>query len=166
MANRPIDLWDVLGLYAGGATSGEVKDIIAEVGLDGSWAIRNTDSDAYACMAGVSPAKSHHGGEQDAVRHCVWLCLMSEKLGYNSAMAVAGIHEKHHPPPTVPKPPKGYATVEDWSKADTEMDNSNNNFGAQLGRACGHKNCCTECKSALKQGLLKVNSPGGYDFRP
>lgn len=91
---------------------------------------------------------------------------MSEKVGYKSAMAVAGIHEKHHPPPTVPKPPTGYPTVEDWSKADTEMDNSNNNVGAQLGRACGHKDCCNECKSALKQGLLKVNSSGGYKFGP
>jgi len=78
----------------------------------------------------------------------------------------AGLTPFHHPPPTPPKPPSGYGSIEDWKNADNGMDNANNQYGAQLGRACGIKDCCSACKSALKQGQLKVNSSGGYKFGP
>ncbi len=167
--NRPINGWDILGLADGGATGGEVIDMFQSVGWQSMivLAISGLDDAARSCASDVTPAGSAHGGEQDAVRHCTWLCLMSENLGYNQAMAVAGVHEKHHPPAPIPRPPKGFATVSDRATADTAMDNFNNNFGAQLGTACGRKKSyCDTCKDALKQGLLKVNSPGGYDFRP
>jgi len=161
VSNRPINSWDLLGLAD--ATIGEIVDIITEIGPIDAASISGTPGEAEGCVTGMSGL---WGGEADAVRHCTWLCLMSKKLGSGPALAVAGIHEKHHPPPTPPKPPSGYGSIEDWKNADNGMDNANNQYGAQLGRACGIKDCCSACKSALKQGQLKVNSSGGYKFGP
>jgi hypothetical protein len=108
-------------------------------------------------------SSSNWGGEADAVRHCTWLCLMSKNIGIQDALEIAHQHEKHHPAQKGGIP-DGYDSYDDWNKADGAMDNTNNQFGARLGTSCGLKDCCSACKNALTQGLLKVNKPGGYVF--
>ena len=109
------------------------------------------------------PTDSGWGGETDALRHAIW--ERAKIIGKDQALEVAGIHEKHHPPPALPRAPKGYKNSSDWQKDDSAMDDRNNKVGAELG-TCQDENfdCAKAARDALVKGKLKINVKGGYRF--
>jgi hypothetical protein len=167
VGNDSIGSWDAFGLYKdpGGPTIEEMVDVGTAIGLIDAAKIQNSWRDARKCAARF-PQASGHGGEGDAVRHCTWLCLMTKAIGFDQALEVGALYEDRHPPPKLPKPPKGYSNLDEWERADQSMDAFNNLYGAQLGApACGMTDtCCTTCAKAASGGFLKVNQPGGYRF--
>ena len=112
------------------------------------------------------------GGQQDALRHAIWLCLMTDIIGSKQALAVARIHEEHNPPKPVDgaKSVDGYPNFSVWAMDDVAMDNHNNKIGVQLSGSdssdCGKdKDCKEKAIDALNSGKLKVNAILGYKWR-
>lgn len=163
VSGNPLSNIDMYGLYQ--LTFGEAFDIDAAIGYVDAWKIWETPSIAEQAVVGM-PNQSKWGGEADALRHAIWLCEMAKRIGKRKALTVAKIHEKHHPPVTPPRPPRGYKSVADWQKADTAMDLHNNAVGASLPDSSCDKtvDCVKEAKTALRNNQLIINSPGGYRF--
>ncbi len=90
-----------------------------------------------------------HGGQQDAYRHCVWMCLASKTCG-NLSDWIAGTGHEFFSNGGVPM----YSTPD-----ESMMDLHNNEEGRKLGQECG-SNCDQGCRSKLANGEL-VTLPWG-----
>ena len=78
-----------------------------------------------------------HNGPQDALRHCVWICCMTQRSDMTFALAMGIAHEKTS-----------------TSKDEKAMDIHNNIAGAVAGGRGG--NCTTACNDARTGGRLRV----------
>jgi RHS repeat-associated protein len=167
--NNSVRFFDILGRepyeddpnYTEGVSPpSEEELIIGEIGFWDGLMIADTPSTARDCAEGMPGG---WGGEGDAVRHCTWLCEMSQRIGYTDALSVGQIHESTNPPPDLPAPPIIYSSVAQWHASDRLMDEWNNKFGAKLGvDKC--LDCCEACKEALGNWDLFVNENSGYTF--
>ncbi|MBL4770912.1 MAG: RHS repeat-associated core domain-containing protein [Planctomycetes bacterium] len=108
----------------------------------------------------ASPVGSGSGGEQDAVRHCVWMCSLAKSIGGERAKKVGDIHEAHATSAKEGKQPAQYSSAKAFDKADTEMDLFNNSAGIAV--ASAGDSCEAGCRDRLRKGCLRVNAPGGY----
>ncbi len=82
-----------------------------------------------------------HNGLADALKHCLWSCLMAKALGPDVAKEIADIHEEcqsENPP------------------AEERMDLTNNFIGRAL--ANGGEGCEEGCSRALENHQLHLNS--------
>ena len=97
-----------------------------------------------------------HNGPGDAVRHCVWNCKMTRKVGEETAKDFADAHEES-------------STCDD----ETDMDLHNNKIGRELGKKPRYsysltkgggttrkkipgRSCKDMCEKALRDKMLKV----------
>lgn len=86
-----------------------------------------------------------HNGPADAFRHCMWNCLMTQKIGACKAKVFADAHE-----------------TESVNKDETSMDLHNNLVGRQLGDTNPNGNCNTLCMGAVNSGQLRqLRATGG-----
>ena len=127
--NDPVKWIDPWGLAQ--ATFEEKRDIVFAVGLVDAWSVRNTPSQAersseIARLELRLAPESKWGGETDALRHAIWLCEMTKIIEKDQALKIAAVHEAHHPPPSLPKAPKGYSSISNWQSDDAAMDVHNN----------------------------------------
>jgi RHS repeat-associated protein len=155
--NRPL-------IYVDPTGHGEKWDDFWGVGWWDSWTASNCRDTANAVakdLSGIYSVASGWGGEVDAVRHCVWLSCMTQKIDADQAKEVADNHEKHNPPPKCKCPPKGFSSQEEWARCDADMDEHNNQVGIEIGKD-SKADCASACKKALEDGRLKVCAKGGY----
>lgn len=94
------------------------------------------DASAAAAASGLA---GPHLGPQDAFRHCVWNCLMAQRIGASEAEKFATAHENSGPS-SIP--------------FDNQMDLHNNATGRSLGTPGA--NCSTACRGALTSGQLRT----------
>ncbi len=94
--------------------------------------------DAFAA-AGSSGLAGPHLGRQDAFRHCIWSCLMSQRIGTTRAEQIGTGHENADPT-SIP--------------FDNEMDRHDNAVGRSLGRPGA--DCSAECMDAATTGQLRT----------
>ncbi len=130
VVNAPVNNVDVLGdvSYSEAIANAEMREIMLTIGPLDAYSIKDTKQKAEACVADMIGL---HGGNGDAVRHCTWLCLMSQKIGSDQALEVGNIHERHSPPSLcLGESISGYDSAEAWAQADTDMDVHNNGIGA------------------------------------
>ena len=83
-----------------------------------------------------------HNGEQDAVRHAVWQCLMTKAFGATTARDWGNAHEHGQP-----------------VNAEVRMDFHNNEIGRQIGASSA--SCETGVPSAYHRKLLRL-SPADF----
>jgi RHS repeat-associated protein len=85
------------------------------------------------------------GTPNDALRHCIWSCLMAADLGKAAAKCVADVHELCQ------------NRLSDVVGGQLRMDLANN----EVGRACaaGTAGCRKCCEDALKAGKLTILYP-------
>lgn len=97
-----------------------------------------------AKRARASGLGGERGGYQDALRHCIWQCQVTQDLpgGAAAAWAIGYLHEL-----------KGQYVAQDNSDADREMDFHNNQCGRDIGKN-EYKHCRYECNEALIRGDL------------
>jgi len=87
---------------------------------------------------------SGYMGEEDALRHCMWSCMMARLLGSSAATTVGTTHENCNP--SLP--------------LDRSMDMINNAVGVGLGvSAPAGADCGLMCVAALDSGRLTVRLP-------
>jgi uncharacterized protein RhaS with RHS repeats len=96
----------------------------------------------------IAKLPGNRNGQKDAVRHCVWACLMGESpdIGKSCAQKIADAHEdaqKHDDPPQ--------------PEDEDQMDRANNRAGVCL--AGGPGSCTQKCKDKL--GGCGLYGPGG-----
>jgi hypothetical protein len=137
----------------------EKWDAIKAIGPYDAWDASKAQADAY------DAAKEYpggHGGEGDAIRHCVLACGMTKRVKAEQAKKVLDNHERHSPP-RVPECLKKRMCVDEkaWKEADQKMDFHNNDVGIKKGKMKG-SSCKSACKKALKNNELQVNAPRGY----
>ncbi|KFB69757.1 RHS repeat-associated core domain-containing protein [Candidatus Accumulibacter vicinus] len=131
---NPLSFSDPSGLVS----AGEVLAQIGAVGpIDAYTAKQLADQSLAAAQKSGLPGQ--HNGQADAYRHCLWSCLMAQKIGAKQAREVGDIHEKHGENPP----------------GETCMDLHNN---AQGRNAASGKDCAASCRSLLSGGKL-MNSP-------
>jgi len=83
-----------------------------------------------------------HNGPQDAFRHCVWTCCMTQNSNADFSKKMSDAHE-----------------TTSTSKDETAMDLHNNGVGIGIGKGGGK--CAAGCKDALKKGKLRVLRQAG-----
>jgi len=98
-------------------------------------------------------AEDFNGGDKEAMRHCMWLCCMAQRLkNKNKAMNIASIHERLFP--------------SEENKGDTCRDKYNNGIGAAIGDPVtnGEQDCKSACQDALDNDFLQTE-PGCGGFK-
>ena len=102
--------------------------------------------------AEMAPPESQWNGPGDALRHCIWSCMMTVHNGPTSAAIVAWSREKYH----------------DWSarnpqeEGERAMDDHNNACGRTAGRNLPDS---TQCAPACKQLLDDKTLVPGYSHK-
>lgn len=104
---------------------------LAQQSLDaaGEWAVQHN-----------LPLDSLHNGAADAFRHCLWSCLMTQKMGADAALSISDSHER--------------AGERGGQPANEEQMDRANNF---VGRSCGQgigADCTQACTSRWMSGEL------------
>lgn len=99
----------------------------------------NGAADDAIAIASRSGLAGPHLGPFDAMRHCTWNCLMTQRIGAVAAERHATAHENSNPSP-IPN--------------DDNMDLHNNVIGRTLG--VPGANCETACRGAVAGGLLRT----------
>jgi len=94
-------------------------------------------------IAGGSGLPGPHNGPQDAYRHCVWSCLMSEKCGEVYSWAVGAGHEIGN-------------TLTGQPFNEGRMDNHNNSEGRKCKEMCGFLDCPSCCMAQYRKGNLQT----------
>src|SRR5690606_16351481 len=128
VGNRPVQFSDPTGLYEW------PKNIANEAEEDS----RNSN------LPGT------HNGAQDAYRHCLASCLMTQENGEFATFMLGQGNEV-----------KG--DIWGQPKCERDMDTENNMIGSYMGSLGG--DCRSKCRSALDNGVLTVNpnlGSGGY----
>ena len=111
--------------------------VVAKHPID-AFTANSAANDAIAA-AGASGLAGPHLGPFDAFRHCVWNCLMTQRLSAARAEQFATGHENSGPSPI---------------SFDNQMDLHNNATGRSL--ATPTANCETVCMTALTAGQLRT----------
>jgi outer membrane protein OmpA-like peptidoglycan-associated protein len=112
--------------------------VVALTNLIDAISANSAANDAHAAAA-ASGLAGPHLGPQDAFRHCVWNCLMAQRIGASEAEKFATAHEN-----------SGTSSI----PFDNQMDLHNNATGRSLGTP--GTNCSTACMSALTSGHLRT----------
>lgn len=115
----------------------KVKAVLAVGPLD-AFAAKAAADDAIA-IAKKSKFEGRHNGPFDAFRHCLWNCLMAQRIGVKQAEEVGNIHE------------------ECWKnkEAEHEMDLRNNAVGRGYGK--NNANCTKLCEQGIDNGDLQTS---------
>jgi RHS repeat-associated protein len=100
-----------------------------------------TDRSAAETAAQQSGLPGPHNGPQDAFRHCVWSCLMTQRLGPEGAKAIGDIHE-------------AAGTRQGQPRNEDLMDTLNNAVGRQCGQQQDKKPCSQRCMDAYNSCRL------------
>jgi RHS repeat-associated protein len=162
--NNPIDWVDPTGLIRW-PTKTE-RAVVKAIGPYDAWIAKPARSKAERASqkpTKEAPAGSGWGGEQDALRHCIWVCEMAKAIGEEQALEVGDLIERASEPTKPGKQPEGYVTAVGFDTLDRVMDTHNNKQGAKVFKEGG--DCEEGCRKKLKDGCLKVNAPGGYKER-
>jgi RHS repeat-associated protein len=121
-------------------------DASTAVGPYDAYQAGTVDRSAAETAARQSGLPGPHNGPQDAFRHCVWSCLMTQRLGPEEAKAIGDIHEA--------------AGMRQGQPSNEElMDLLNNAVGRQCGQQQGKKPCSDRCMDAYKS--CRLFGPGG-----
>lgn len=139
---------------AGGERASAIRDVGPLDAIIGNQCANS----ANATVAGM---KDNWGGVADAVRHCTWLCCMTQTIGKAQAKILGDNHEACNPIPKCKCLPNGYKSQAAWGKAEERMDAFNNNVGMRLG-SDPNVDCASACTAAANSGQLRVNQPNGY----
>jgi len=124
-------------------TTSSENAVIAAHPLD-AFSVNGAANDSFAAAA-ASGLPGAHLGPQDAFRHCVWNCLMTQRIGAGEAEQFATGHENSGPS-AIP--------------FDNQMDLHDNVIGRGLGAPAA--NCETACLNAVTSGQLRtVRGPDG-----
>ncbi len=118
-------------------TTSSQATIIALHPID-AFTVDGAKDDAFAA-AHASGLPGAHLGPQDAFRHCVWSCLMAQRIGAIEAEQFGSGHENSDPS-SIP--------------FDNQQDFHDNAIGRALATLGG--NCSSACMSALTTGLLRT----------
>lgn len=118
-----------------------------------TWSIKDkailyqTRAEAFDRTSGLP---GQHNGLGDAVRHCVWSCLMAQNLGQDKARAEGAAHECPQPGDSVD------------AKREHEMDTWNNGIGREIGER-EDVDCYQKCKRdpRLKKNIGEIPPPPG-----
>jgi len=102
----------------------------------GKWAKEN---------AGNTNLKEPIDGDQDAYRHCIWMCKLRQDKGWLCAAVVGDYKELRD----------WYKEFKTWTKNREKMDLHNNDVGLKIGGDC-KKSCPDECMKKFKDGELLV----------
>jgi RHS repeat-associated protein len=115
----------------------EYRDSTMAVGPYDTFRGGYTDANAAAAAAAQSGLLGPHNGPQDAFRHCVWSCLMTERLGASAAQVIGDIHEA--------------AGRRQNQPLDEElMDQANNAAGRRCGQQRDQRTCSQRCMDAYR----------------
>ena len=149
--NNPVSLNDPFGLQA--TDWDEVWNDIKNVGARYTLKGRQLASQARA-DAKKTKLPGEHNGLQDAYRHCLWSCRMTQELGATAAQRIGDEHENAGERARQPG----------WEKA---MDLANNAAGracaGKTDRAGKRRDCADTCMETLRRGGLY--GPGGIPFQ-
>jgi outer membrane protein OmpA-like peptidoglycan-associated protein len=118
-------------------TTDSENAVIAKHPID-AFSVDGARSDAFRA-AGSSGLAGPHLGPQDAFRHCVWNCLMAQRIGVTRAEQFATAHENSGPS-SIP--------------FDNQMDLHDNAIGRSLGTPGA--NCEASSMSAVTSGQLRT----------
>lgn len=134
VSNNPVARSDKFGLN-------EKWDQAWNVGpYDAYQASRDAQAAISAAVASGLPGL--HNGPADALRHCLWSCLMTRDIGADQAKDVGDLHEDEEP---------------DEPTKERQMDLANNAAGRSAANetTChGKKPCLQACLDKLKSGDL------------
>ncbi|MBX9667791.1 MAG: RHS repeat-associated core domain-containing protein [Candidatus Obscuribacterales bacterium] len=131
--NDPTAMTDPSGLSPLGIGVGIALLVIAGITL-----VAANDANTARDASRASGLAGPHNGEQDAVRHCIWSCLMSKHLGSPLAQTITNAYEFTFPNPI----------------DERAMDQHNNRQGRQA--ACSG-DCVQECIKRLRSGSLQTH---------
>lgn len=116
---------------------GEALEVIAAVGIVDA-AQAKVLGDSALMMASNSGLPGGVNDAQDAYRHCLWTCSMTQSIGAADAQKVADIHEDCNPN----------------KKLERLMDDCNNKIGVEFGSKVPKVDCKVDCLKAAKDGTL------------
>lgn len=135
VGGNPLSFIDPYGL-----DSQETKVAISTLGLVRSALAARTAQDAFgdARQSGLPGA---HNGPQDAFRHCVWQCRMTEGFGVRSAQVIGDEHENAGDRGRQPG-------------TERAMDLANNAVGRQCGQQDDSQSCAQRCMARYTSGGL------------
>ncbi len=142
---NPVTRRDPLGLVA--TDLREIWQAIMAVGPWNAYMAGQVDRRAAEVAADQSPLLGGHSGPQDAYRHCVWSCLMTQRMGPDRARMIGDIHEAAN------------TRVENQPVSEDVMDTTNNAVGQQCGQQRNGKPCSERCMDAYKS--CRLFGPGG-----
>jgi RHS repeat-associated protein len=135
VAGSPITAIDPFGLA-------EITDQILGVGpFDANTA--SNDSSSAQRQSKELGYGGRRNGPQDALRHCIWLCLMAQSIGEDQARTVGETHEKSGEKQRPPQPPE-----------ENQMDRANNAVGLQCGAEQNGMPCRDRCLRRYHYGQL------------
>ncbi|GAB3356221.1 RHS repeat-associated core domain-containing protein [Lysobacter tyrosinilyticus] len=138
VSDRPLESTDRMGLS-------EFTRAVRGVGIIDTYRADSASDDAEEAAEG-SGLPGPISGPQDAYRHCVWSCLMTQRIGSASAKFIGDSHELE-------------GRERHQSQLDEAMDQANNAAGRQCGLMKDQDNCQQRCmRRILDGGLL---GPGG-----
>ncbi len=126
---------------------GEMAGGAAAVGFGGAWQAGVTDRSAAETAAQSSGLTGPHNGPQDALRHCIWSCLMSRSIGAIGAKRIGDIHEQAN-------------NQRGQQRSEEAMDQANNAAGRNCSNLPG--TCPDLCADKYLSGGLF--GPGGIPF--
>ena len=135
--SSPLNYIDPLGLVS-------IREILGQIGAVGPVDASTANDLANQALrdAQKSGLDGLHNGPADAYRHCLWSCMMAQKIGADQAKKVGDLHEKYGENPP----------------GETCMDLNNNAKGRDA--AGNGKDCSSSCMNLLRSGQLQT-SPGG-----
>jgi len=138
VSDRPLGSTDRMGLS-------EFTRAVRGVGLIDTIRADSASDDAEEAAEG-SGLPGPISGPQDAYRHCVWSCLMTQRIGSASAKFIGDSHELE-------------GRERHQSQLDEAMDQANNVAGRQCGLMKDKDNCQQRCMRRILDGGLF--GPGG-----
>ncbi|MDB5047815.1 MAG: hypothetical protein JWO30_886 [Fibrobacteres bacterium] len=143
---NPINFMDPLGLYDwfGKAedNAGEFSQDSKDIGLSGA-----ASAGFDAAIASKSAKRMGYEGEsdgpQDAMRHCIWSCLMTQDMGEDNAATAGENHENA-------------GDAKGQTCKERKMDEHNNKEGRKAGKSAGARSCQQMCMDSYAGGGLEV----------
>ena len=96
---------------------------------------------ALGAMANIQAGMGAKGARGEALRHCIWSCMLTEVLGAETAGAATNTHEMVDP---------------DQTPNDVNMDQANNKAGRDAASHPGCGSCYDRCKNLLDHGRLTI----------
>jgi RHS repeat-associated protein len=140
VSNNPVNFVDPTGLEPNPFAIGEgIHSTIQKGPIETATAYQLAQESQEVAKKTDLPGS--HNGPQDAFRHCLWSCLLTEKLGEKKARWITNNHE--HTGNQTGQPVKEY-----------EMDLMNNFQGRKAGTSACKKPCKDKCMDLLMSGQL------------